>query len=133
MLFLLSPNISTRKKITYYGAMIVVASIVFYSMSYKSQIDIMKWVILGFVSGLSMITLAAIYTNTTNTYSKTNKYLPYFLVMLIPIFIVVFLYMTSVLLSFENFGEKYLLMNPLVIPINFPLMLALFWILNHEH
>lgn len=132
MLLFFSPHISTRRKVFYYGAMILVASVVLFSMNIDGDLKISKMIMAGTIGGLSLIILSMVYSNTRQAYSKISSGLVYFFISLIPILLMVISHLIFVFLSYESFGEEILLKNMYIVLFGVPVVLMGAWFLNRD-
>jgi hypothetical protein len=127
MLFIFSPSITLKRKVGYIGLMLVTVAIVLLSMvdfNKQDQVDLLAWISVVAIAGLSLLLLVLLHGNTRNMYIKHGKLFFYILISQIPILSSVLIYLLCVLSSFEEFGEIFILKNTvLILLFNIPIIL----------
>lgn len=134
MIFTFSTRITLKRKILYIGLMIVIVSTLLITMvnfDKPNQVENLTWITTLLVSGLSLITVVIIDSNTKNAYAKWGNFVSMLLLSLVPIIISIFLYLLTIILSHEEYGEKYIILNSgWIMMINIPLVVAASYLLS---
>ena len=131
MIFSFSDKISLNRKIGYIGLMLMIVSIVLLSMVDPATVQFLPWIMLLFVSGASLIFLALMRKNIYDTYKRLGILSLAFFAIVIPGIIIILLHLVCILTSFEEFGERYILLNSAwILCANIPLLLILGFVIH---
>lgn len=114
MLFLLSNRISLIRKLLYIGLMIIVVSILMFSMidiSKPIHYVILPWIFVLLIAGLSILLLVPINKYTKNWYKKNKILTIIFMSIFVPVYISVLLYLLSIFFGLTDYGKQFIIYN----------------------
>lgn len=134
MIFTLSSTISIKRKLLYFGFMVLIASVLLVSMvdaSDPKRVELLKWIMPGLVAGISIVLLVIVQSNTRSAYERWGGLVPILMCLFIPLVITIILYLIGILFSMEDFGERFLLENiGNIMLINIPIIAAFYLLLS---
>jgi len=125
MLFLLSPDLTIKRKIFYIGLMIFVATLVLFTMvdrSHQDRTEMLNWIFPLSITGLSLVLLTLL---SKNTHKKYKKFATFVLSIVIAPAITMFFYLATIFLNRENIGHEYILQNFALIAVINLILLSL--------
>lgn len=114
--------------------MMLIASVLLVSMvdaSDPKRVELLKWIMPGLVAGISIVLLVIVQSNTRSAYARWGGLVPILMCLFIPLVITIILYLIGILVSMEDFGERFLLENVgNIMLVNIPVIAASYLLLS---
>ena len=133
MIFLLSPDVSAKRKIFYYGLAALAASLVLFSMNGLENMRIARLITVLAISGATMACLPMVYAVVRKQYFRSKLWVVYLICLQTPLALCLIVFLSFLFLGWEPIATDLLIKNGFIVLVTLPVTFVCLYILALSH